>query len=90
MKRKDGEKKDRTMPRSTKPLTNKERTCRECGRSFKLAQDQDERWTLWCTECRRHLTFVETMTRYMTDDQDRHSTMRMFKRNPHRKTSVTW
>ena len=90
MKRKDGEKKDRTMPRSTKPLTNKERTCRECGRSFKLAQDQHEKYTYWCTECRRHLTMVAKTTKFLTGRPDRHGTVRYGDSTPHRKTSVTW
>jgi len=91
MKRKDGEKQERTHPRSNKPLTDIIQICEKCGETYKLREDQEPgKRTKWCPECRRFKTRVESMTMYMDSKPDRSSTVGFYKSSPHRKTSVTW
>jgi len=45
-------------------LTETKKTCRRCGLVFRLRTNQDERWTLWCDECRAYLTEIENREKW--------------------------
>ena len=47
-------------------LTKIKKTCRRCKVVFRLRTNQDERWTLWCDECRLYLTEIENRMKWTT------------------------
>ena len=51
------------------------KTCRRpegCGQEFRLREDQDEKYTYWCEDCRRRLTAIYNMEQWAKGDTPRH------------------
>ena len=48
------------------------KVCRNCGDEYRLREDQHEKWTMWCEDCREGLTVIYNMEQWAKGDTPRH------------------